>query len=678
MLDAADRDRGPLAARGPGSRGRARRSGPWCTRPPRIGERRVQRDAGERRAGAAAERRRAAAERVVADVDAHGLLAAVLQRQRARRACRGRSRSPSPAGASRRRAAAGGPWLVEHAPDERRLAGRVDVDRAARRSAASQRRLAPARERADRADEHVAAPDERRDRLGPRDVGDGDVEPAERARRAPRAARRERPASTRPRALLHQPLGGEPPRVPRGAEDDDLCEASPATLPRYPARRSLPKRCRVNERVRHRPSGGPGKEHMAEVHEVSVEIGGAEIVFETGRLAKQASGAVLVASGDTRVLGTATAGNLRDIDFMPLTVDIEERMYAAGKIPGSFFKREGRAGEKATLIARMIDRPLRPLFPKGWRYETQLVSIPLSIDHERPYDILAMNGASAALMVSNIPFPTPVGAVRIGKVEGNFVVNPTRGAAAHGRPRPRGRRHRRGHPDGRGGRERDHRGGDARRARHRARRDQEAVRRAARARRRRSPKEKLEVTAPQVDEGLYAQIQESHGAALDEATSVQDKLDAPERHQGGRGAGARAVLGRRRRRHVRASTARGPSSRSTSSRRTSSASASRSTRSARTAAPRRRSARSRPRSASCRARTARRCSPAARRRRCRSSRSARRARRCAWTTSGSRRPSATSTTTTSRRSRWARPASCAARSAATSATARSPSARWSR
>ena len=123
---------------------------------------------------------------------------------------------------------------------------------------------------------------------------------------------------------------------------------------------------------------------MAEVHEVSVEIGGAEIVFETGRLAKQASGAVLVASGDTRVLGTATAGNLRDIDFMPLTVDIEERMYAAGKIPGSFFKREGRAGEKATLIARMIDRPLRPLFPKGWRYETQLVSIPLSIDHDAP------------------------------------------------------------------------------------------------------------------------------------------------------------------------------------------------------------------------------------------------------------------------------------------------------
>ncbi len=100
-------------------------------------------------------------------------------------------------------------------------------------------------------------------------------------------------------------------------------------------------------------------------------------------------------------------------------------MYAAGKIPGSFFKREGRAGEKATLTARLIDRPIRPLFPKGWRYETQLVAIPVSVDHVNPYDILAMNGASAALMVSHIPFPTPVGAVRIGKVDGNFVVNPS-------------------------------------------------------------------------------------------------------------------------------------------------------------------------------------------------------------------------------------------------------------
>src|SRR5947199_1329842 len=164
---------------------------------------------------------------------------------------------------------------------------------------------------------------------------------------------------------------------------------------------------------------------MADVTQISVEIAGTEISFETGRMAKQASGAVVVRAGDTIVLNTATAGNIRDVDFLPLTVDVEERMYAAGKIPGSFFKREGRAGEKGTLTARMIDRPLRPLFPKGWRRETQLVSMPMSVDHVNPYDILAMNGASAALMVSDIPFPVPVGAVRIGMdEERGFVVNP--------------------------------------------------------------------------------------------------------------------------------------------------------------------------------------------------------------------------------------------------------------
>src|SRR2546422_1373878 len=167
---------------------------------------------------------------------------------------------------------------------------------------------------------------------------------------------------------------------------------------------------------------------MSEVPEparVSVEVGDTEFTFETGKLAKQAGGAVVVRAGDTMVLCTATAGNPRDVDFLPLTVDVEERMYAAGKIPGSFFKRESRAGEKCTLTARMIDRPIRPLFPNGWRRETQLVAIPMSVDHVHPYDLLAMNGASAALMVSDIPFPTPVGAVRIGQdEEGGFVVNP--------------------------------------------------------------------------------------------------------------------------------------------------------------------------------------------------------------------------------------------------------------
>src|SRR5256714_15089488 len=164
---------------------------------------------------------------------------------------------------------------------------------------------------------------------------------------------------------------------------------------------------------------------MSDVSRVSVDVGESEMSCETGKLAKQASGAVVVRAGDAMVLCTATMGNIRDVDFLPLTVDVEERMYAAGKIPGSFFKREGRAGEKATLTARLIDRPMRPLFPKGWRRETQLVALPMSVDHVNPYDILAMNGASAALMVSDIPFPMPVGSVRIGQdEEGNFVVNP--------------------------------------------------------------------------------------------------------------------------------------------------------------------------------------------------------------------------------------------------------------
>src|SRR5690606_19594943 len=163
---------------------------------------------------------------------------------------------------------------------------------------------------------------------------------------------------------------------------------------------------------------------MFDVSRVSVEIGGKEISFETGKLARQASGAVVVRSGDTMVLSTATVGNLRDVDFLPLTVDVEERHYAVGKIPGSFFRREARAGEKATLTARMIDRPIRPLFPKGWHYETQLVATTLSADHDHPYDILAMNGASAAIAVSDIPLDQHVGAVRIGKLHGDFVVNP--------------------------------------------------------------------------------------------------------------------------------------------------------------------------------------------------------------------------------------------------------------
>src|SRR5271154_2313387 len=210
-----------------------------------------------------------------------------------------------------------------------------------------------------------------------------------------------------------------------------ICCATVSARHRTPTRR--PDRAKLRAFGKREKRNGPptdGRNRKAvnmsndAVTRVSVEIAGSEISFETGRMAKKASGAVVVRQGDTMLLATAVAGSLRDVDFLPLTVDVEERMYAAGKIPGSFFKREGRPGEKGTLTARMIDRPLRPLFPKDWRYDTQLVAIPLSIDHVHPYDILAMNGASAAVMISDIPFPTPVGAVRIGKVDGDFVVNP--------------------------------------------------------------------------------------------------------------------------------------------------------------------------------------------------------------------------------------------------------------
>ncbi len=258
---------------------------------------------------------------------------------------------------------------------------------------------------------------------------------------------------------------------------------------------------------------------------VSIEIEGKEISFETGKLAKQASGAVVVRSGDTMVLCTATAGNLRDVDFLPLTVDVEERMYAAGKIPGSFFKREGRAGEKATLTARLIDRPIRPLFPKGWNFETQLVAIPLSIDHVHPYDILAMNGASAALMVSDIPFPMPVGAVRIGKVDGNFVVNPEEESLLEGADLDlivAGTEEAILMVEAGANEIPEAEILDALDIAH------EAIKKLCAAQRElaaQAGKPKTEVEIPQVSEELSDQIKASHGAALAAATQVEDKLE---------------------------------------------------------------------------------------------------------------------------------------------------------
>ncbi len=258
---------------------------------------------------------------------------------------------------------------------------------------------------------------------------------------------------------------------------------------------------------------------------VSVEIAGSEISFETGKMAKQASGAVVVRQGDTMVLSTATAGNLRDVDFLPLTVDVEERMYAAGKIPGSFFKREGRSTEKGTLVARMIDRPLRPLFPKGWRRETQLVSLTLSVDHVHPFDILAMNGASAALMISDIPFPMPVSAVRIGKVDGNFVVNPTEEDTFENSDLDlvvAGTEEAILMVEAGADEVSEAEILDALDIAHGEIKKLCALQHELREK---AGKDKMEIEVPKVDEGLFAAVQESHGAALDEATQIFDKLE---------------------------------------------------------------------------------------------------------------------------------------------------------
>src|SRR6201991_2731336 len=263
---------------------------------------------------------------------------------------------------------------------------------------------------------------------------------------------------------------------------------------------------------------------MFDVPRVSADIGDSQISFETGKLAKQAGGAVVVRAGDTMVLCTATIGSLRDVDFLPLTVDVEERMYAAGKIPGSFFRREGRSGEKATLTARMIDRPIRPLFPKGWHYETQLVAIPMSVDQVNPYDILAMNGASAALAISPVPVAAHVGAVRIGKLDGDFVVNPSE----------------EDHPEleldlivagtdeailmveaGANGVTEQ----EILDALDIAHGEIKKLCAAMEELQQKAGKEKIEVEAPKIDEGLLSDIRSSHGQALVDAIATEGKLE---------------------------------------------------------------------------------------------------------------------------------------------------------
>ena len=413
---------------------------------------------------------------------------------------------------------------------------------------------------------------------------------------------------------------------------------------------------------------------MAEVTTVSVEIAGTEISFETGQIAKQASGAVVVRAGDTMVLGTATAGNLRDVDFLPLTVDIEERMYAAGKIPGSFFKREGRAGEKGTLTARMIDRPLRPLFPKGWRYDTQLVSIPLSVDHVHPYDILAMNGASAALMISEIPFPTPVGAVRIGKIEGNFVVNPNEEDLLENSDLDlvvAGTEDAILMVEAGAGEISEAEILDALDIAH------DNIKKLCALQRELAEKvgrPKMEVEVPQVDEKLLEEIKASHGAALDEATQTEEKLArqdvikaveeqvleqyAPDAEDKERRAAVQMVLDKLEKDTIRQRIAvekKRPDGRATDEIRDIDIEVS--------VAPRTHGSalftRGQTQAISVVALGTMREESASTRLAC-------------------RRPSSTGTTTTSRPSRSGRPGSCAAPSAATSDTAHSPSGRWCR
>lgn len=162
-------------------------------------------------------------------------------------------------------------------------------------------------------------------------------------------------------------------------------------------------------------------------HTITAQAGANPITFETGKIAKLADGAVTVRSGDTIVVVTAVSATTikEGQDFFPLTVEYKEKAAAVGKFPGGYFKREGRPSEKEILTARMTDRPLRPLFPKGYLYDTQIISLLLSADGQNDPDILSINGASAALCVSDIPFAGPVGAVRIGRIGGTFVVNPT-------------------------------------------------------------------------------------------------------------------------------------------------------------------------------------------------------------------------------------------------------------
>src|SRR3984957_14184951 len=166
--------------------------------------------------------------------------------------------------------------------------------------------------------------------------------------------------------------------------------------------------------------------HTPAPHRVTVEVGGRTLTLETGKIAKQANGAIVARYGDTVLLTTACmASAMNDRDFLPLTVDYRENTYSAGRIPGGFFKREGRPSEKEILTSRLIDRPMRPLFPESWRNETQIVAMVLSADSDNDPDVIAVTAASAAAFISDLPFEKPIAAVRVGLIDGRLLANPT-------------------------------------------------------------------------------------------------------------------------------------------------------------------------------------------------------------------------------------------------------------
>src|SRR5215208_157649 len=245
---------------------------------------------------------------------------------------------------------------------------------------------------------------------------------------APRPAQAGRPPPAAPAVPAEAQRRGLPGPHP-GARPEEVGRTNQHQPKPEGGSLSEPRACEADSNL-HSPRNV--EETMATTTEprvatVSVTVGDQELTFESGKIAKQADGSVVVRSGDTMVLAAAT-GRMEareGADFFPLTVDVEERMYAAGKIPGGFFKREGRPTERAILTARMIDRPIRPLWPKGFRNEVQVICTVLSADMVTPHDILCMNGASAALMLSPLPFMGPVGAVRVTLIDDEFVLNPT-------------------------------------------------------------------------------------------------------------------------------------------------------------------------------------------------------------------------------------------------------------